>query len=123
MSEIQDCARFKITGAVTRSWVANSGKFAKATIEVGGQRRRLIEVRAFREMVEKIRELGTGEVVTIVGEVERNVLKNKAGADVEVDGYKVFANELTATAITRTDDKRAPTPKRETPPDDDKIPF
>jgi hypothetical protein len=130
MSEsIEEKARWTITGAVVRKWVANSGKFATATIEVGGPRVRKIKVRGFREVVEEFGKLGEGEVITLVGEIEPSGLTNKAKEYVKVDGYGVDMNELTVTSIKRYDTNRTvepPRTKKENPPppgSDDDIPF
>lgn len=138
-----DCAKFKITGAVLDKFVAQSGKFAKLRVEtsINGKRaKHTIKVFDY-DCVRIVDTCGNGEMITVEGSVGQEVLKDRAGQEVKVDGYSVWQTMLVALSIIsatsvptqrQTSNQRPqqrPAQRREAPPtddppvDDDQIPF
>lgn len=96
-------AGFRIVGALVRDpFIAASGKFAKMSLGVPGQRGEVKhEVRAFNlDVIEEIRGLGIGQTIQVTGTVDSECLKDKKGVEVMVDGYKCWVERLTAKEIT-----------------------
>lgn len=128
-----DCAKFKITGAVLDKFVAQSGKFAKLRVEtsINGKRAKHV-IKVFdHDCVRVVDTCGNGEMITVEGSVGQETLKDRAGQEVKVDGYSVWQTMLVALSIIsptsvptqrQTSNQRPQQrqqPKKETPPDDE----
>jgi hypothetical protein len=91
---------FRIVGHVVRRWVNPAGTFATLVLAVPGENgERKIDLRAFRETVQAVADLGAGMTVEALGTVEVEALKNKAKEDVKVDGYVCWVAKLTVRTI------------------------
>jgi len=119
LSAFRHGAGFRICGAVIRRWVSSSGKFATLTLDVSAHpRSKKIQVRAFDQaVVAEIAELGAGQTVEVTGQIDADCLKNKAKAEVKVDGYPVWVFPLTVKALkvegaSRRPQEPAPEPQR-----------
>lgn len=105
-------AGFRITGAVVRKHVAQSGKVAFLTLGVPGNKGETkIDVRSFDVLViEEIGSLGVGQTVQVTGNVESQKLTTKKGDDVLVDGYAKWVPALSVKKIDVEGSSRAPAP-------------
>lgn len=137
-----DCAKFKITGAVLDKFISPSGKFARLKVEtsINGKRAKHT-IKVFdHDCVRVVDTCGNGEMITVEGSVGQEVLKDRAGQEVKVDGYSVWQPMLVALSIisatavptqrqTSNRQPSRPVQRREAPPtddppiDDDQIPF
>jgi hypothetical protein len=111
-------AGFRVTGAVVRKFVAQSGKVAFLTLAVPGNKGETkIDVRSFDVLViEEIGGLGAGQTVQVTGNVDSQKLTTKAGADVMVDGYAKWVPALTVKAIKVEGSSIAPAANDGAPP-------
>lgn len=135
---MDDCAKFRITGAVLDKWVSPSGKFARLKVEtsINGKRAKHT-IKVFdHDCVRVVDTCGNGEMITVEGSVGQEILKDRAGQDVKVDGYSVWQTMLVALSIisatgvptqlqtsNQRPQQRPVLPKYEAPPTDDDIPF
>jgi single-stranded DNA-binding protein len=137
-----DKAEFRITATVaaargrgTNPRVAASGKVANLTLEVcrpgnDGDRpkRSFLDVVAFGETVADVRDLGAGESVVVVGELQTEKLTDKARNPVQSDGYDVWVTRLVARKVEtlgQSAEQQPRTAQASTaiPASDDDIPF
>lgn len=108
-----DGAGFKIVGFVKRKFISQSGKFAKLTLDVPGPKgEKKLDVRAFdAEVIGDIAPLADGARVTVLGRVDSEPVKNKAGEKVMIDGYAQWVAALTATKVTVDPSSKKPANK------------
>jgi hypothetical protein len=104
---------WRITGVVVKDpYINRAGTFAALTIATPGKKgEKKHDVRAFdADLIEEIRGLGIGMTVQVTGGIDNESLKDKAGKDVSVDGWRVWVTKLTARKIEVEGSSRAPAP-------------
>ncbi len=125
----QEGAGVRITGFVERVFVPPSGKCAFLEVSFPGEKpgkRQKVELVAFGESIDPVRALGKGEKVQVTAALSSKVLSNKARAEVEVDGRKVWMLQLVVRTVKTEggegsdDNKKTEDKKKTTWEDDDK---
>ncbi len=108
----QEGAGVRITGFVERVFVPPSGKCAFLEVSFPGEKpgkRQKVELVAFGEAIDPVRALGKGEKVQVTAGLSSKVLSNKARAEVEVDGRKVWMLQLVVRTVkTEGGEEKAP---------------
>lgn len=87
-----------VCGSVKRRWVSESMKYGTIDLEVPGrgQYPEIVKVRSFKDgPLEAISQLVPGTVVKVLGVIGTEMVKNKAGEPVLIDGYKHYVDVLT----------------------------
>jgi hypothetical protein len=100
MSNFEQGSGFRIAGSVVRKYVNPQGTFASLTVEVFiDGRKKLLEMRAFKDTVGDIAELTQGALVTVTGSVDSEKLTAKDKSAVQVDGRDAWVAKLTARKV------------------------
>src|SRR5262245_3499403 len=98
---MSDVASFRVTGAVVRANMATSGKAAWLTIDVlgGGERSKKLDFIAFGDLVQEVGGLAKGSTVELIGDIDIQPVKDKAGNAVTVDGFKKWIPMLVIRGV------------------------
>src|SRR5689334_10763810 len=101
MTDIKQGLGFRATGVLQRAFVPASGKCCFVTLEAHvGDKSRKHELRAFdAPVVSQLSGIASGSIVTLTGVIDCEPLKNKAKADVQVDGRVAWIEKLTIKAV------------------------
>lgn len=114
-------AGFRVTGYVIRTWAAPSGKFATLVVEApngkGGTKK--IDLRAFSDAVDQVKNLGNGQVVQVTGTVDMEKLTDKGRNEIKVDGYSKWTPALTIRNVEVEPSSAKPKPTATAPAGDD----
>lgn len=124
---MNDKAQFHVEGAVTRKWVASSGKMARLTIRVELEHRSpKIDCVAFDKFViEAIEKLDERDAVIASGQITMTPVRNKKGEEIQVDGYERWVPQLVIDELNGEFDenKEADAHEEQEPRKYDDIPF
>jgi hypothetical protein len=117
---MSDEATFRVTGAVVRSNVAASGKAAWVTLDVlSGERSKKLDFIAFGDAVQEVGALAKGATVELTGQIDIQPVKDKAGAQVKVDGFARWFPMLVVRAVTSSKTTANPRHREEKAPGPD----
>lgn len=110
MSAFRPGCGFRVVGHVVRKFVVASGRCAFLVLAVPGERgERKHELRAFDdEIIIEIGALGVGMTVEALGTIENEALKDKARADVQVDGRACWVEKLTIRTLNVEGSSKVP---------------
>jgi hypothetical protein len=111
----EEGAGFRIVGCVKRVFVADSGKFAKLTVDVqANAHAKTLELKCFdRSVIGDIRALRQGQRVQVRGKVESEKVTDRARNEVKVDGYALWIPALRPTSVEVEGSSRAPAPRKD----------
>lgn len=113
----EEGAGFRVVGCVLRTFISQSGKFAKLTVDVAMHPHPAkIEFKSFDLIViDHIRQLKKGQRIQVRGKIESEKLTDKSRAAVKVDGYDVWVAALRPSSIEVEGSSRAPAPRAAAP--------
>jgi len=100
---------FRISGSVVRKYVNPQGTFGALTVEVFVDgRKKLLEIRAFKDTTAAFSDLVQGALVTVTGSVDSEKLTSKDKSPVVIDGREKWVSALTARKIVVAEVSKAP---------------
>lgn len=101
---------FRVVGFVVRKYVADSGKFARVTVDVNqSPHPAKLDFRTFDPtMVADVGALKAGQKVQVRGRIESEKLKDKNKVEIMKDGYVYWATVLTLTSVEVEGSSRSP---------------
>lgn len=95
-----------IEGVVKKKFISKSGRFAILPLEVAGEYPCYIDIKCFGASVEMAASANKGSFVTATCELGIELVKNKLGEPVMVDGYKKYYPAFSLVGIR---ERAAPT--------------
>lgn len=105
---------FRVVGCVSRVFIADSGKFAKVSVDVRqSPHAAKVEFKIFdRSVIGEIWQLRIqkGTLVQVRGKIESEKLTDKSRAPIKVDGYEVWMPALRPSSIEIEGEVRASEP-------------
>lgn len=113
-------AGFRVCGVVNRKFINQQGTFVALSLSCDlGDRKVSVDLKGFKESVQAVKNVETGDTVEVTGSIGTEKLTAKDKSTVQVDGRDKWVPSLVIKAVKVDPNKKAQQP----PLGDDDIGF